>query len=263
VTRAAIAIVLVALVALGPIGCAHRRPEPIAALPDKPPTGTVAVVVSSKAAYASFQRPGVVGAGPGAMRGASVGALAPLAPGVFVLTNNLRDARVFLFGLAMLGAGLVLAPVGAGVGATVGAIAAPSGDDVEQTTAALERALTEANLSEVLAAWILEEAGDRPVVAGTDPEIFAADTVLEIGQATVSLLSNDATDWRPRLRLRVMISGTLVRASDGETLGSWTWTHEGGEARLTEWGKDDARRFREELGRAERALTARIVTEVF
>ena len=261
--RTAIAIVLVALVALGPVGCAHRRPELSTALPNKPVTGTVALVVRSSAPSASFQRPGVVGAGAGAKRGASVGALAPLAPGVFVLKSNPPDARVLLFGLAMLGAGLVLAPVGAGVGATVGAIAAPSGDDVEQTTAALERALIEANLPEVLTAWILEEAGDRPVVAGTDPEIFAADTVLEIGQATVSLLSNDATDWRPSLSLRVTISGTLVRASDGETLGSWTWAHEGGEARLAEWGKDDARRFREELGRAERALTARIVTEVF
>jgi len=261
--RTAIAIVLVALIALGPVGCAHRRPELSTALPGKPATGTVALVVRSSAPSASFQRPGVVGAGAGAKRGASVGALAPLAPGVFVLKSNPPDARVLLFGLAMLGAGLVLAPVGAGVGATVGAIAAPSGDDVEQTTAALERALTEANLPEVLTAWILEEAGDRPVVAGTDPEIFAADTVLEIGQATVSLLSNDATDWRPSLSLRVTISGTLVRASDGETLGSWTWAHEGGEARLAEWGKDDARRFREELGRAERALTARIVTEVF
>ena len=142
---------------------------------------------------------------------------------------------------------MALAPVGAGVGAVVGAIAAPSEDQVERTTAALERALTEADLPEALTAWILEEAGERPIVAGTAPESFAADTVFEIAQISVYLISMDATDWRPGLRLRLSITGRLVRASDGEALGSWAWTHEGAEARFLEWGRDEARRFREEL----------------
>lgn len=260
--RRTLTIALVALVALSPLGCAHRRPEPIATIPDKPATGTVALVVASSAPYASFQRPAVVGAGLGAKKGASLGAIAPLVPGAVVVVVG-KDPRLLALGLAMLGAGLALAPVGAGVGAVVGAIAAPSEDEVERTAAALERALTEADLSEALTAWILEEAGERPIVAGADPESFAADTVLEIGQISVYLISMDATDWRPGLRLRLSITGRLVRASDGEALGSWAWTHEGAEARFLEWGRDEARRFREELGRAGRFLTAKIIADVF
>ena len=260
--RTPVAIVLVALVALGHLGCAHRRPEPIATIPDKAATGTVALVMASSAPYASFQRPGVVGAGLGAKKGASFGAIAPLVPGAVVVAVG-KDTRLLALGLAMLGAGLALAPLGAGVGAVVGAIAAPSEDHVERTTAALQRALTEANLPEALTAWILEEAGERPIVAGTAPESFAADTVLEIAQISVHLISLDATDWRPGLRLRLSISGRLVRASDGEVLGSWAWTHEGAEARFFEWGRDDARRFREELGRVGRSLTAKILADVF
>src|SRR5262245_6249747 len=152
VMRAPVALMLVALVALGPVGCAHRRPEPVVAVPEKPATGTVALVVSPAVRYTRFQQPGVVGAGQGAKEGASVGAVVPLVPGVFVIKGTAPDIRVLVVGLAMLGAGLVLAPVGAGVGAAVGAVAAPPTDEVEKTAATLEQALAEANLPETLTA---------------------------------------------------------------------------------------------------------------
>jgi hypothetical protein len=261
--RAPVALMLVALVALGPLGCAHKRSEPVAALLEKPATGTVALVVSPSVVYTRFQRPAVVGAGQGAKEGASVGAVVPLVPGMFVIKTSVPDIRALFVGVAMLGAGLVLAPVGAGVGAAVGTVAAPPRDEVEQTAAMLEQALAEANLPEMLTALILEGAGERPVVSGRAPESVVADTVLEVGSVGVYLVSKDATDWRPGLRLRLSVSGRLVRASDGEELRSWVWEHEGAKASFLEWGRDDARRFRAELARGAQALTAKIIDDVF
>lgn len=265
VMRAPVAILLVALVALAPLGCAHRRPEPVSVTPDKPATGTVALAVSPTVPDGLFQRPGAVGAGQGAKDGAVVGAVVALVPGLVVtkVTAEAGSAQGLVVGLMMLGAGLVLAPVGAGVGAALGAIVAPSRDEVERTALTLEQALADTNLHEALTAWILKAAGERPVVAGTAPESVVADTVLEINSVDVALVSKDPTDWRPALRLRLAISGRLVRASDGEALRSWRWEHEGAKARFLEWGRDDARVFRAELERSGRALAATVIEDLF
>jgi len=89
------------------------------------------------------------------------------------------------------------------------------------------------------------------------------DTVLEIESPRVSLTANDATDWRPDLRLRVAVDATLVRASDREVLARWTWVHQGQTARLGDWSRDDARLFRMELERAIRAVAVQAVNDLF
>jgi hypothetical protein len=289
-----LAVPLAALLALGPVGCAqHRRPEPVAAVPDKPPAGTVALVappaeasthqrgrppspagtvalVAPPAATGQFQRPGAMGAGQGAKEGAKAGGAIAFVPGLVLIMGaaELRGdpratiAALFL-GLAMLGAGVVVAPVSAAVGATVGAIAAPSAGDVERSAAALERAVVDADLPRALPARIVEAGAPRPVIPPGDPTGLAADTLLELGAVTVLLVSKDPTDWRPDLRLRISLPGRLLRASDGGELGTWSWEHEGSQATFFEWAKDDARLFRAELERAGRALAARVITDLF
>ena len=176
-----------AVLVLGPVGCAHRAPVPAAPPEPKPDAGTVGLVIPPGPYSPNCQRPGTVGAGEGSKEGAKTGAMVPFVPGVAVIAVGLeargdpRGAVAALFtGLAMLGAGLALAPVGAGVGAAVGAIAAPSRDEVERSAAALERALADADLPEALTSWIIEAGGPRPIVSVADPAGPAVDTFLEL-----------------------------------------------------------------------------------
>ena len=265
-----LALFMAAVLVLGPVGCAHRATVPTAVPEPKPDAGTVGLVVPPGPYSPNFQRPGAVGAGQGAKQGAKTGVMVPFMPGVVVIAVGL-DARgdprgaaaALLTGLAMLGAGLVLAPVGAGVGAAVGAIAAPSLDEVERSAAALERAFADANLPEALPAWIIEAGGERPIVSIADPAGPTVDTFLELEAPLISLASKDPTDWRPGLRLRVLLRGKLVRASDAEELRAWSWEHEGSKATFLEWGKDEARLFRTELESAGRALAAKVIADLY
>src|SRR5215470_12818724 len=152
------AVFMAALVMLGPVGCAHRTPLPTAAMEPKPDIGTVSVVVGPDPSSPYFQRPSAVSAGEGAKEGAKTGAIAPLIPGLYFIALFGEPCVRYIceFGLVLIGAGLVLAPVGAAVGAAVGALSVTSEEDVEQGMAALEWAFADINLSDALPAWIIE-----------------------------------------------------------------------------------------------------------
>ena len=258
--------VLATLLAFGPAGCAHRGPiVPLAPEP-KPEIGTVGLVVASSGPNTgSFQRPGLVGSAEGAKAGARAGVFAPAKAGlvVAIVSASARSGYGVLLGLMVAAAGLVVAPVSAGVGAAVGAIVAPSRSDVEQSGAALERAVADANLPDALTAWIIEAGGRRPIVPGADPAGPMVDTFLEIDTPYVALSSNDPTDWTPELRLRLSVRARLVRASDSEELRTWSWEQEGPKATFVEWGRDDARMLRAELERAGRALAAKVIADLY
>jgi hypothetical protein len=259
-----LAVVLVALLALGLVGCAHRTPT-VAPAP-KPDAGTVGLAVAPGPSTPSFQRPGAVGAGDGARKGAARGVLATLLPGLVVTGAGAYgggDAYGLVARLMLLGAGGALAPVGAGVGAAVGAIVVPGSEEVERSAAALERAFADADLSYSLTAWIMDAAGQRPIVTVADRASPMIDSRLEIDAPSVSLTSKDATDWWPALRLRVSIRARLLRASDGEELRAFAWEQEGPTATFRRWGKDDARLFRAELEHAGRALAAKVVADLY
>src|SRR5262245_23460357 len=72
-----LAVLVAALLMLGPVGCAHRAPFPTAEPAPKPDIGTVGLVVGTDSSNPYFQRPGTVGAGEGAKQGAKTGAVAP------------------------------------------------------------------------------------------------------------------------------------------------------------------------------------------
>jgi hypothetical protein len=251
------AALMAAILLVGLAGCADRAPIPIAAPEPKPDRGTVGLTIAQQGPDATFQRPGAVGVGQGAKEGAKTGALVPLVPGIAVVATGNP------YGVLLLGAGAVLAPLGAGVGAAIGALTAPSKDKVERSAAALERALADANLSEALTFLIIEAGGQQPIVHAADPRGPAIDTLLVLDTPQVSLASNVPTDWRPDLRLRVSLRGKLLRASDREELGAWSWEHIGRKATLFEWSENDARLFRAELEHAGRALAAQVIHDVY
>src|SRR5262249_2936254 len=260
-----LAVLVAALLMLGPLGCAHRAPHPTAAMEPKPAIGSVGLVVWPDPSIPMFQGPGAVGAAEGAKEGAKTGALAPLLPGLFVIHLSLQanEPKGFVLGLYLAGAGLVLAPVGAVVGAVAGALAVPSMAEVEPSMAALQRASVDINLPDALIAWIIDAGGERQIISVADPGAPAVDTFLKLDAPEVSLTSKNPTDWKPGLRLRVSLSGKLIRASDGEEVRTWLWEHEGRKTNFVELGKEDARLFRTELERAGRALAAQIIADMF
>jgi hypothetical protein len=253
-----------AILVLELVGCAHRAPVYVIAPPKtKPDPGTVGLTIPPEGPEVILQRPATVGAGQGAKEGAKAGALAPLVPGAVVVGKSGGDYHAFVFGLALLAAGVVLAPAGAGVGAAVGALTAPSKNEVERSAAALERALADANLPNVLTWWIIDAGGQRPIIHAADLGGPNLDTLLEIDTPRVVLESKDPIAWRPNLRLRVYMAGRLLRASDHEELGAWSWEYAGPKATLSEWSGDDARLFRAELERAGRALATQVINDVY
>src|SRR5262249_42613946 len=152
------------------VGCAHRSPLPTALPEQKPDIGIVGLVVGPDPSTLTFQRLGVIGAARGAEVGARIGWEAPLRPGLFTLQASLGsfDAKGFVLGLYLTGAGLALAPFGALVGTAAGALAAPSKAGVEQSMAALPRAFADIHLPDALATWIIEAGGERQIIFVAD-----------------------------------------------------------------------------------------------
>jgi hypothetical protein len=263
ITRSPRRALAVAFVVLAITGCAHRVPVAAPGAP-KPEIGRLAISVQGTAS-GDFQRPGVVGAREGAKVGALVGAVVPFYPGlaVGVFGVDARDPNALIVALMALGAGAVLAPVSAAVGAAVGAIAAPSREAVERSASALERALAEADLAEALVREIVAAAPERPIVVGDYPDGLAVDAFLEVESQQVRLASGSPRDGNADLTFTLDVRARLVRATDGEALRTYSWSHEGPRAAFVEWGRDDARRFRGELERAVRALSVVIVADLF
>jgi hypothetical protein len=245
-------------------GCAHRAIPPVVAAV-KPEVGTVVLANASEPPTVNFKRPELVGGSRGAKEGAKAGALAPIVPGIVVTAGGAeaQSGSILAVGLMLTAAGIALAPVGAGVGAAIGAITAPSEDEVERSAAALARAVDEADLSNALAAWIVEAAGPRPIVRADDFASDIADTRLQLDALDVSLSSDNPKQWKPRLRLRASITARLLRTMDGDVIRAFDWVHEGPEATFVEWGKNDARMLRAELERAGRALAAKAVADLW
>jgi hypothetical protein len=246
-------------------GCAHRAIPPVVAELPKPEVGTVAVANAAGSPTVNFERPRLVGGGRGAKEGAKAGALAPILPGLAVsaVGGEAREGSILLVGLMLTGAGIALAPVGAGVGAAIGAIAAPSEEEVERCASALARVVGETDLSTSLAGWIVEAAGRRPIVRADELASAVADTRLQLDATGVSLSSDNPKQWQPRLRLRASITARLVRTTDDDVLRAYEWVHEGPEATFVEWGKNDARMLRTELERAGRALAAKAIADLW
>lgn len=264
--RVGVAVLLVATV-----GCAHRpaphhivfEPRPDAARESKPDVGRVELTIATGSAP-EIERPRIIGSGQGAKEGAKVGAVTPALAGLaFTGTVLQGGGYLVLAGLMLTAAGVAVAPVGAGLGAAIGAMTAPSEAEVERCAAALVQAVDDADLSNSLAAWIVHAAGSRPIGRAGDSAPPAADTLLQIDAPAVTLTSADPAGSGRDLQLRAWMSARLVRASDGEVLRTFSWSYGGPKATFFKWGSDDARMLRAELERAGRTLAASVVADLW
>jgi len=289
-------VALLGLVAFGPIGCAGRQPlitslppleeqqaaaaregiadspsfqlifsegKPLAEPLALPPLGKIVLVMSDIAPSPWFQLPAAVGAAHGAIHGAVVGAQVPLFFSGILAQGAAKGDRG---GLIVFGASLAAVPVGAALGAGIGALAAPSREEVEQGTAVLERAFADMRVSDTLVSQIQEAARRHPIlvlsVERPGSPAIGADTVLDINVPQVALGSYSLSDWAPKLRLRVGVWVRLVRTSDGQELDRWWCEYAGSTAPLADWSKDDAGLFRAELEQALEAVALQAVNRL-
>jgi hypothetical protein len=279
--------VAAALVALASAGCRSGSPlitslPPLAEEAEKPPVQTterpaqrnVTLVMSDAAPDGRIQRPAVAGPLEGAKSGAAIGAMAPIMVASTIGTaGRFNSPEAGIFAVGIFAAGLAVAPVGAGLGAGIGAVMAPTRDAADQGTARLERAFSDMPVSKILVSEFRAAGDARGILFTTaargDSATATADAVLEIGPPRVSLTSKSSgalsPEWSPDFRLRVVVDVTLVRATgvDETRRWSWWWTHEGEVvAPFWDWSRNDARMFRSELERALRGLALRAVDEL-
>ena len=222
----------------------------------------------------------ITGPPSGARAGAIVGA--ELTVGGLVVIGNLPG----------LGAGLILAPIGAAVGAVVGALAGSDPKEFAPQLAALRAVLSDFDVTLALAKGIVDAGrpGRPPLVLLTpdrappaekpvdtllevsiervalEPRVFWAATAGELRAAEAARIRGIrnilSTEKDPNLTLGLTVKTRLVRQADATVLFERVLEHPGQTWRFTEWTAEDAKRFRELLDEACRALGAWIVDEL-
>lgn len=246
-----LALVLAIAVLIAHSGCTAAVDPRRVRLPPPPSEavrsqlGAVRITAGGSAPALLFKAP-AKGAGEGAMRGAALGLGGTVVPGAGLPPSGL----------------ILLAPVGATVGAVVGAARAESAATVEEQEAAIRKILGEVKIQEefldCVARALREESPQIALVAsgGESPA-----TILEVAIETVGL---DAP-WsiNPPLTFVVTERTRLIRASDGAELYRHWLTYRGQTRPLGHWVAQGGTLVQEEAGRVCIDLAEWLVDEVF
>lgn len=266
---------------LGAIGCAHQPlqlVQPPLAPEVRSQLGTIGVTWTGADPDFSYVTPvkgGLAGAGQGA--GAAM-------EGWFGMAKGSGGGHPLgLVGFAFLGVTAV--PL---IGASVGAIAAPSATAVEEAEAAVKQARVEMWSAQWLQGHVLEAAQTqtshafvsltRPIPTAPPAEgeplpetpspAFAATgvtTVLALHTAMLWLGTEETgTHINPDLHLTIRLGCRLLRAADNKVLYDCAATYRSPKARtLVAWGADDAQALRAEMDAGSREVIAKILDRLF
>jgi len=198
------------------------------------------------------------GALEGAWRGARIGFVTPLLMAPLVVAPAAPRA-------AALGAAAIvaLAPVGALLGATIGAASAEPSAKIQETEAVIRQALAESQARErvrdCVEAAVREQA---PHVSLAPPSSEGPDTVLEIAVERFGL-SGDTWFVNPPLQFVMSQRARIIRASDGLELHVQSLTWRGQFRRLDLWAADDGAPVKEAAQQACRDIAEALVDELF
>jgi hypothetical protein len=246
-----LALVLALAVLIAHSGCTAAVDPRRGRLPPPPSEavrsqlGAVRITAGGSAPALLFKAP-AKGAGEGAMRGAALGLGGTVVPGAGLPPSGL----------------ILLAPVGATVGAVVGAARAESAATVEEQEAAIRKILGEVKIQEefldCVARALREESPQIALVAsgGESPA-----TILEVAIETVGLDAPWSID--PPFTFVVTERTRLIRASDGAELYRHWLTYRGQTRPLGHWVVQGGTLVQEEAGRACIDLAEWLVDEVF
>ena len=279
--RRVVRIGLLVVGVLGTIGCAHQPAswvQPPLAPEVRSQLGTIGVVWAGADPGFSYVTPvkgGLAGAGQGA--GAAM-------EGWFGRAKGSGGGDLLgLVGFAFLGVTAV--PL---IGASVGAIAAPSASAVEEAEVALKQARAELWTLERLQGRVLDAVQaqtpytfvglTRPMPTAppaegeplpeTPSRAFATTgvtTIMELQTDTVWLGPEETGTYiNPDLRLKLRLRCRLLRTADNEVLYDSEATYRSAEARtLVAWGADGARAFRAQMDAGAREVIAKILDRLF
>jgi hypothetical protein len=174
---------------------------------------------------------------------------------------------------------LGLIPVGALAGSIVGAVKGISTEKIKETEDALNGYLATLNFQETMRERFLSVAREEtpypfvPLEAKgpnvLDQEVTfdslsdkGIDTVLEISVRRCGLWGKRG-DIDPFLRLRMAVGIRLIRLTDAKVIYSRVFIDEWGEPfKFSDWGANDALRFKEAVNRSFPCLATEIVKEL-
>src|SRR5262249_36184502 len=165
------------------------------------------------------------------------------------------------------------APVGAAVGAVVGAVQAPSPEQIRRAEATLIAAASAADLPVTIRDETIRLGSERswhtlvPMSGeGSEAADHEVGTVLEIVVSRVAL-EKPGSMWlagfEPPLELWLDVDTRLTKASDGTVLHTRSFHEQGGVEKFSVWSAAEARAFRESLVRAAERVADRIAAEFF
>ena len=274
------AIVACSSLLMGQSGCVSSVPHPLSE-DARSGLGTVGIVSTSfvtaggLSTYAKSREGGAVkggteGAAAGALGGAAL--LAELGASTGISAVALAGAPVIAPALAILVGVSVL------VGAGIGAINAIPKETAKKIEAMLNSALSELRLAETLQDHIIRttssQTNRRFVIIegqgpGTPDEVAdyrsqsekGIDTVLEASVLSVRFDGKGGKD--PLLSFKMDLRARLIRTADGTVQYEHTLEYRSSKRKFSQWTKDKAKPFLDELDRAYQSLAEKVTEEIF
>lgn len=235
--------------------------------------GNVGVVVRSTAPDSRLRIPAkgwLAYAGRAAASGAATGANIGAIPGVLCPLQFIPSCLAGMGGLV----------IGSVVGSIYGVAMAEPFSSMEQPESALQGALDDLQIQEVISDRVIQAGRGLKVnslALLTSQELTASEiehsypalhinginTVVDLSEITVELRAADST-VNPLRKLFLTVQYRLIRTVDGAELNRRLITDEmGGIQSVTEWADQSAQVFREELSQATQRLAQQVVKELF
>ncbi len=252
-------------VALVAAGCASVPAPPLPSDDLREGIGTLGVVAFGPGDTAGPASP-TKGVGEGAATGARQGAQSTYAR-VAEASCGTKDPSGVLC-IVGKGLGFALAPIGAIVGAGIGAGRARSPEEVEATQASLvgvvEAATPMTSLRDRVAHYARRHVAVKALTepAGSDATKRAGvNTVLELQPVRLSIVTDG--EISPDIRVTLDVRGTLISATGARGLYIRSWTYRGEQHDYFDLGADNGAEFKAELERAYDRLAIKIVHDLF
>jgi hypothetical protein len=274
------AILVCSSLLMGQSGCVSSLPHPLSE-DVRSGLGTVGIVSASfvtagdLSAYSKSREGGAV---RGGTEGAAAGALGGAAL-LAELSASTGFSAVALAGAPVIGPALVVL-VGATVlvGAGLGASKAIPKETVIKIEEMLNRALSELRLAETVQHHIVRTASSQAnrtvvVIEGQGPATLeeaadyrsqsekGVDTVLEASILSVQFDGKGGKD--PLLSFKMTLRARLIRTADGTVLYEHALEYRSAKRKFSQWTKDNAKPFIDELDSAYQGLAEKVTEEIF
>lgn len=262
-TRIKVAVCALAVMAALQTGCAQVPARPSDEL--RSSFGTIGAGLDRVALDSDVDAP-TSGKASGAAKGSVAGILVCIGGGLE--SGNPLGAAV----------GFLVTPLGAVVGAVYGGVTAESGNAVALAADAINGVLSGYDVQGDILAHVCEmtdglteyrfvnigdlEKDDAGAVPYGRLKGDGVDTVLELAVERFGFEGKKA-EAKPEIMVAMDVRARLVRTADGVELYSRTFTYRSKKRFFTDWGRNNAAKFRISIDKANDVISGDIVRELF